>query len=159
MKVAKVVPVFKQADRAKMTNYRPIAILPSISKILERVIHLLAYLTSKNLLYKCQYGFRKGHSTNRAIIQLVSKTVDGFDDKFTHGLFMDLSKAFDTINSDTLLSKLQHYGIRGHALDWFRSYLSARRQYTEFNGVKSALKTVPCGDHKALFWDRFFLFM
>ena len=70
MNVAKVVPVFKQRDRAKLANYRPIAILHSISKVLERVIHkrLFAYLTSKNLFYECQYGFRKGHSTNQAII-------------------------------------------------------------------------------------------
>ncbi len=139
VEVAQVVPVFKQGDRAKLTTYRPIAILPSILKILERVIHkrLFAYLTStsKYLLYKCQYGFRKGHSTNQAIIQLVSKIVEEFDDnKFTLELFLDPSKAFDTINHDILSYKLQHYGIGGHALDRLRSYLSARRQYTDFNG-------------------------
>lgn len=148
LKTAKVIPIYKSKDEQMFTNYRPISLLPNISKILEKVVHkrIYKFLTDQDLLYQSQYGFRNNHSTNMAISELMSDIVKGFDDKkYTLGLFLDLSKAFDTIDHDILLAKLNHYGIRGVAWDWVRSYLADREQYVEYKGTKSELKPVCCG--------------
>ena len=148
LKIAKIVPIYKAKDKQLLTNYRPISLLPNISKILEKVVHkrIYTFLTSKNILYNSQYGFRNDHSTNQAMAEFLSCVLKGFEqNKYTLALFLDLSKAFDTIDHNILLQKLHHYGIRGLALAWVQSYLTGRVQYVEYNGVKSAQKSMTCG--------------
>ena len=148
MKLAKVLPIFKSKDKYIMTNYRPISLLPCLSKVLEKVMHkrLYRYLDQNNLLYCSQYGFRTSHSTINAITELYTQVIKGFEErKFTLCVFLDLSKAFDTIDHKTLLDKLHNYGIRGTALEWFRSYLSNRKQYVIYNNHKSDILDIKYG--------------
>ena len=119
-----------------------------MSKILEKIVHkrLYNFLDKQNLLYNNQYGFRPKHSTIQAITQLSAEILESLDKKkYTTGVFLDLSKAFDTINHNTLLKKLEHYGIRGVALEWFRNYLHDRKQYVSYNGEISSQQDVTCG--------------
>ena len=148
IKIARVIPVFKYDDESKFTNYRPISILPAFSKIFERIIYnrMLANIDKYNILTEQQYGFRKGRSTSLALIDLFDKVTSAIDNKkFTIGLFLDLSKAFDTVDHDILFSKLVHYGFRGLILDWLKSYLSNRTQFVDYNGHYSETQQIICG--------------
>ena len=148
LKIAKVVPIYKSKDKDSFSNYRPVSVLPVISKVLEKVIHTRTYkfLNQAGILYSSQYGFREGHSTSHAITELISNVLNAYEKKeFTLAVFLDLSKAFDTIDHCILLKKLEYYGIRGIALEWFASYLSDRQQYVEYNGVASENMTITCG--------------
>ena len=148
LKVAKVIPIFKSGDQRSKRNYRPISILPFFSKILERLVYnrLSKFLTNFNLLSDDQFGFRSHHSTDMAIIQLVDKLTDAACNKMsTVGVFIDLSKASDTVDHSILLTKLDYYGIRGVALQWFSSYLSDRQQFTTVNNVDSDRRSILCG--------------
>ena len=148
LKIAKICPIFKTGDKSDITNYRPISILTSISKIFEKVIsnRLISYLDHYKIIHQAQYGFRKNHSTFMALLDLHNKiTLAADNHEYAIGVFIDLSKAFDTINHSILLKKLYHYGIRGIALDLFSSYLSNRRQYVTLNGVNSTHKTIISG--------------
>ena len=148
MKVARVIPLFKPGTLSLFTNYRPVSVLPAFSKFLERIVYkrLDSFLNKYKILSCNQYGFRKNHSTAYALIQLSDKLSNAIDQgKVTLGLFIDLSKAFDTVNHDILLAKLEFYGVRGVALQWFESYLSGRSQLVQYNGYKSSLKYVECG--------------
>ena len=152
-KVARVIPVYKlKGDKQNYENYRPISLLPVFSKILERLIYnkVFEFLVRYEILFESQYGFRSNHNTTHAtldFIKTIEETIESGN--YAIGIFCDLSKAFDTLNHEILLDKLDHYGIRGTALMWFDSYLSNRSQYVELNGCKSArlpLKTgVPQG--------------
>ena len=99
-----------------------------------------------NILCSNQYGFRKNHFTALALIDLHDKIPAAFDrGEFSVGVFLDLSKALDTVNHVILFDKLEHYGIRGLALDWIRSYFSNRKQYVEYNGHRSSRNEISCG--------------
>ena len=148
MKVARVIPVFKSGDVSAFTNYRPISVLPCFSKFLERAVHnrLIDYLNKYNILSNNQYGFRKNHSTSLALIDFYDKVSSAFDrGEFAVGVFLDLSKASDTVNFDILFDKLQHYGIRGLPLEWTKSYFSDRFHFVDFNGHSSQPKRISCG--------------
>ena len=126
MKLAKVVPIFKNnGDNSIMKNYRPVSLLPVLSKILERIVYnrLFNFLVKHKILHPAQYGFQVDLSTELAILELQDRIIKILNEKkCCVGIFMDLSKAFDTLDHAILLSKLSHYGIRGTALDWFRHY-------------------------------------
>ena len=148
LKIAKIVPVFKKDDDKLLENYRPISILPAFSKIFEKVMssQIYRYLMSENILYSSQYGFRESHSTELAALENIDRIVDILEkDRIPINIFLDLSKAFDTLDHELLLYKLSHYGIQGNALNLCRSYLTNRKQYVEYNGYKSEVLTIKTG--------------
>lgn len=148
LKIAKITPIYKSGEKKQFSNYRPISVLPCFSKVLERLIYnrLYSYISKNKILYSKQYGFRQNHSTEMALIELVDQISQSNDDKqFTIGIFIDLSKAFDTINHELLLKKLNYYGIRGLPLKWFANYLTNRKQYLSFNTTESTMETIVCG--------------
>ena len=147
-KEADVCPIHKKNETTKCENYRPISLLPNISKIFERVMYnrLDEFMTLSEIIYKFQFGFRKQYSTNHALLSIVEQIPTALDEKkFACGVFIDLEKAFDTVNHEILLSKLNHYGIRGVANKWFSSYLSNRYERVSLNGVSSTRLPVTCG--------------
>ena len=148
MKLAKVIPIYKKGDKNNVINYRPISLLPSFSKILERLIHkrLLNYLISKKILTLSQYGFQPNRSTELAILEFQDRVAKAISSKyFCIGLFIDLSKAFDTLDHNILIDKLKSIGIRGSPLDWFKSYLSDRKQFVCFKNESSIVLNTSCG--------------
>ena len=148
LKIAKVIPIFKSGNKELIENYRPISILSVFTKVFEKVMykHLINFVDKNNILYKYQFGFRRQHSTNHAVITLVEKITNALDKgKIVVGCFLDLKKAFDTVNHRILISKLRKYGIRGHILQWFESYLKNRKQFVQIKNFKSQIKSPTCG--------------
>ena len=148
LKITSVTPIFKGGENWNLGNYRPIPILPCFSKIFERIMYnrLYKYLTDNNILYKKQFGFQTGHSTEHAIIQLVDQINSNFEkDQYTLGVFIDLSKAFDTVDHKTLIAKLENYGIKGINLLWFKSYLENRKQFIQYDISSTAFEGIICG--------------
>ena len=140
MKIARINPIFKAKDKTDISNYRPISILPTLSKVFEKVIfkRLYSFLEKYSILSENQFGFRPKHSTIDAIIQFTNQITEGFKNKKTSvGLFCDLSKAFDTIDHGILIKKLHYYGIRGLALQLIKSYLTERKMYVQIEQSKS----------------------
>lgn len=145
MKIAKVKPLLKKGLHTQVENYRPVSLLPVTSKVLEKVMHkrLQAFLTKNNLLIHNQHGFRKGKSTNTAIIDFITNIYEAMDKKqINTGIFLDLSKAFDIVDHTILLKKLTIIGIRGIALNWFESYLRNRQQIVEITHRNNETKEI-----------------
>ena len=146
MKIARVIPLFKSGDKSLFTNYRPVSVLLVFSKFLERIVYnrLINFL---NMIFfpGISMDSEKNYSTAYALIQLYDKISNALDNKrVTLGLFIDLSKAFDTVNHEILLDKLEHYGVRGVALQWFESYFSCRKQFVQYNGYNSSSLDIIC---------------
>ena len=140
LKIARVVPIFKSGNSKIISNYRPISILPYISKIIEKIIYnrLSNYLTKYNLLTFSLHGFSASSSTTTALVDVMSYINTAVSNKeYCIALYMDISKAFDCVNHKILLMKLEQYGIRGAALKWFTSYLELRSQYININNMNS----------------------
>jgi hypothetical protein len=148
LKIAKVVPVYKNGDALDMNNYRPISLLCSFSKVLEKIVflRLMEYLETNNILSSKQYGFRPKHSTFHPMLNLTNSAFSALNSK-KHMLiiFCDLKKAFDTCNIDILLKKLKKIGIQGVELKWFESYLTDRWQYVSINNCDSELLRILIG--------------
>ena len=144
MKEAKVVPLYKAKERDLATNYRPISLLLTLSKLLEKIMYSRVYnfLIATNQLYVSQYGFRKMHSCEHAVGELIANITKGIEKgKLTAGIFLDLSKAFDTLEHEVVYMKLDKYGIRGTCLKWFQSYLNERSLIVECNTGDSNMKS------------------
>ena len=140
LKIARVSPVCKAGDIGGLTTYRPISVLPCFSKIFERIMHNhpLSYVSQEKVLHSKQFSFQSSHSTEHDIVQLAKQIHESFENNiYTLGGFIDLSKAFDTVNHFINLKRLEIYGIHGENLEWFKSYLRNRRSYmwssTRFN--------------------------
>ena len=149
LKTAKVIPVFKnKGSPHDVNNYRPISLLSNIDKIFEKLIksRLVDFLDENKIIFKNQFGFRNKHSTTHALINLTEQIRTNLDKGlYTCGVFIDLQKAFDTVDHAILLSKLHHYGVRGLSNQWFRSYLSNRQQYVYVSGCDSSKRPVSHG--------------
>ena len=148
LKVAKVIPLHKGGSTQEVNNFRPISLLSIFDKIIEKLMHkrLYAFLEEHDILFKNQFGFRKKSSTAHSLMEISEKIRESIDNgKFGCGIFIDLKKAFDTVNHEILLMKLEHYGIRGPALGWFETYLTGRRQYVFYNGISSDTVSISCG--------------
>jgi len=147
-KKAKVTPIFKFGDKSNVSNYRPISVLPIVSKIIERTVHnqLYAYLCSRNILSESQSGFRSNHSTTTTLLDVQDYILNNMDKGFATGvIFLDLKKAFDTVNHEILINKLANYGIQDNELSWFKSYLCNRSQAVRVNSYLSDFKTYNTG--------------
>ena len=148
LKVSKVTPVFKDDDDTDPNNYRPISILSIFNRIFEKLMckRLVNFIEKHNLINNAQYGFRTGFSTNHAILDIISSIQSNMDKKrFSCAVFINLKKAFDTVDHSILLKKLYIYGVRGILNDWFKSYLLNRTQITEIDGFISGKEHSPHG--------------
>ena len=148
MKIAKVCPIFKSGNKGEVTNYRPISILTNFSKIFEKIIanRLISFIDKHKIISSAQFGFRKKHSTYMALMKLYDKVSQAIDNnEFCIGIFIDLSKAFDTLNHEILLKKLEFYGVRGLPNNLLRNYLTNRQQYVQFSNRTSEMNTISCG--------------
>ncbi len=148
VELAKVLPVFKKGHHSNLNNYRPISLLSVFNKLLEKLMYnrLIAYLQKKNVLYDKQFGFRSQNSTEHAILTITDKIQKAIENRnYSCEIFLDFSKAFDTAHHGILINKLEKYGIRGFANDWFASYLTGRKHFVSLNNISSDLNDINCG--------------
>ena len=143
LRSARIVPIFKKGNCESVQNYRPISILSFTSKLFEKLMYkrLISFLSMNEVLVDNQFGFRKGFSTSDAIVQFLDSIYNDLNSNCSSiAVFLDFTKAFETVNHGILLRKLNHYGVRGVANAWFKSYLYNRSQYVSLNGVTSSIQ-------------------
>ena len=148
LKIAELTPIFKKGDKLNVSNWRPISLLSPFSKLFEIHLHtqLTKFINKHNILHPYQYGFRRNSSTEQAITQITDEISANIQDNFfTCSVFIDLTKAFDTIDHSILMSKLNNYGIRGIPAKLFLSYLTNRKQKTKINNIFSNSQILTCG--------------
>lgn len=149
LKIAKIVPIPKECNALTIEKFRPIALLPIIDKIFEKILHkqLYSYLDGNGLLYSRQYGFKKGCGTEEAVVNVVNNICHGLDNGFkgVAGIFYDFSKAFDLVEHTILIQKLRYYGVNGTSLSLLKNYLTDRKQYVEVDNYKSFTGPVEYG--------------
>lgn len=152
LKVAQVIPIHKKGAKNKIENYRPISLLHILSKIFERMMYnrVLSFLARNNVLCMQQFGFRKNLNTTDAILEFTNNIYNSLNkSEYFMAIFLDFTKAFDTVDHSILITKLDYSGIRGVAGEWFRSYLYNRKQYVSINYNNSStlniIKGVPQG--------------
>lgn len=147
-KIANITPIHKGGDSTDSNNYRPISLLPALSKVMEKVVNrrLMSYLEGKGMLSDKQFGFRRGRSTEGAVRTLTDKISSYLDaGRPCIGVFLDLAKAFDTVAVPILLKRMEKLGVRGIALKWFDSYLAGRTQQVNVNNTSSSTREVAFG--------------
>ena len=147
LKMAKIIPIFTAEDNTNANNYRPISLL-SINRIFEKLVfsRMESFIEQNDILSPSQYGFRKAHSAQHAILDIVSTIQDNMGKRlFSCDVFIDLKKAFDTVDHKILLHKLDHYSFRGVINKWFSSYLEGRTQTTQIVSFISKRKNISCG--------------
>ena len=148
LKICKVIPVYKKDSQLNCSNYRPISLLSNIDKILERIMHnhLYKFLETNNLICSLQFGFRQKHLTSHGFIHLTDKIREQWDKgNFACGIFVDFQKAFYTVDYQILIQKLNYYGIRRIANNWFSSYLQNRTQFVNISAFDSDNNAICCG--------------
>jgi len=152
-KIANVIPVHKKDSTLLVNNYRPISLLSIFNRLLEKLMfkRLRNFIDKHNIIYDKQFGFRANHSISHATLLITDKIQRDKiqraieDGQYSCGIFLDFSKAFDSVSHNILLSKLSHYGIRGVAKEWFNSYLSDRKQFVSIGTSKSECLTIKYG--------------
>ena len=147
LKPANVLPLYKTDDPFLFNNYRPVSVLSILSKVFERIMYsrMLEYLETYKILINNQFGFRKYHSTYMALMVLMNEWITSLENgESVIGVFLDFSKAFDTVDQRISLNKLEYYWIRGNALSWFQSYLTDRKQYVTYSGATSTTRPIKC---------------
>ena len=148
LKKAKIIPIYKDKEETLFSNYRPISILSSVSKVFERLMYnqLFRYFCNLKMFYKSQYGFRKHHSTEYAVLELIDRVSYAMDQNLLPvNIYLDLSKAFDTLDHNILLHKLNYYGVKGNSLSLLKSYLTNRTQQLQYNDTISDPSLIQCG--------------
>ena len=148
LKIGQIVPIYKGGAKDHGCNYRPITLLNPLSKVFEKCLHnrLHSYFNKYDILTPNQFGFKQNSFTSHAVRQLYDEFIDNLDEtKSIYAVFLDLKKAFDTVNHQILLQKLEKYGVRGLPLQLLTSYISDRKQYTVVNNHKSNIPSVTCG--------------
>ena len=148
LKVARIMPIHKSGLVSVVDNYRPISGLPTVSKVFEMLTldRMMSFINSHDILSSSQFGFRKGKNTTQAIIKLLSHIIPAYHNKeYSTCFFLDLCKAFDTVNHEILLKKLWHYGFRGVSHDYLKSYFQNRKQYVYLNSLSSNFMSIVAG--------------
>ena len=148
MKLATITPIFKGGSKLDVSNYRPVSVLPIISKVLQKLMltRLTKYLDKSKIIYEHQFGFQKSRSTTLAVLDLSTRITKALDcGNYAASVFLDFAKVFDTVNHQILLSKLENYGIRGPAKEWFESYLKNRHQIVKIGDTLSDKMQIVCG--------------
>ena len=148
LKKSKIVPLLKKGSRLDCANYRPITITSTVSKIFEKLVYfrIVSFINKYHILYDFQFGFRKNHSTILALLEVINLiNSEHYRNNHVLGIFIDLKKAFDTVNHKILIEKLSHYGIRGSLLLWLKSFLSDRKVFCKIDAAVSDEYVLNCG--------------